>query len=274
MIMDLAPFKLDIDELLDEFTEGNLITLTDFKRVWAARKFSYIYEARPTTNSAFFMQSLFSYCICNIVSQAPLARRLGGLYCLYCLHQTQPYKPSFKIYLSLDELRRLRKLVIDAKENGIKVVIALVKRMLVMNMFLFGSVDIAGGSVTQRVEEITKLQNKHIQIACEKLLSNTRIEDFLHMDLGAEMELKALKKMSEEYDNAKELAIKEASQKVEVQDIKHIGENKKLVGNTVKEIVDEWDAQKEMFYKQTGISQRNEVALVDDFDELEHLLNE
>ncbi|XP_039123969.1 uncharacterized protein LOC120260539 isoform X2 [Dioscorea cayenensis subsp. rotundata] len=165
MIMDLAPFKLDIDELLDEFTEGNLTTLTDFKRLWAARKFSYIYEARPTTNSAFFMQSLFSYCISNIVSQAPLARRLGGLYCLYCLHQTQPYKPSFKIYLSLDELRRLRKLVIDAKENGIKVVIALVKRMLVMNMFLFGSVDIAGGSVTQRVEEITKLQNKHIQIA-------------------------------------------------------------------------------------------------------------
>ncbi|XP_039123968.1 uncharacterized protein LOC120260539 isoform X1 [Dioscorea cayenensis subsp. rotundata] len=274
MIMDLAPFKLDIDELLDEFTEGNLTTLTDFKRLWAARKFSYIYEARPTTNSAFFMQSLFSYCISNIVSQAPLARRLGGLYCLYCLHQTQPYKPSFKIYLSLDELRRLRKLVIDAKENGIKVVIALVKRMLVMNMFLFGSVDIAGGSVTQRVEEITKLQNKHIQIACEKLLSNTQIEDFLHMDLGAEMELKVLKKMSEEYENAKQLAIKEASQKVEVQDIKHIAENKKLVGNMVKEIVDEWDAQKEMFYKQTGISQRNEVALVDDFDELEHLLNE
>lgn len=75
---------------------------------------------------------------------------------------------SSLLFQITDELRRLRKLVIDAKENGIKVVIALVKRMLVMNMFLFGSVDIAGGSVTQRVEEITKLQNKHIQIACEK----------------------------------------------------------------------------------------------------------
>lgn len=210
MIMDLTPFKLDIDELLDEFTEGNLTTLMDFKGVWAARRFSYIYEARPTTNCAFFMQSLFSYCISNIVSQAPLSRRLGGLYCLYCLHQTQPYKPSFKIYLSLAELRRLRNLVIDAKENGIRVVTVLVKRMLVINMFLFGSVDMAGGSVTQRVEEITKLQNKHIQIACEKLLSNTQIEDCLHMDLGAEIELKVLKKMSEEYENAKELAIKGA----------------------------------------------------------------
>ena len=68
--------------------------------------------------------------------------------------------------------------------------------------------------------------------------------------------------------------ISEASQKVEVHDIKHIAENKKLVGDMMKEIVDEWDAQKDMFYKQTGISQRNEVAVVDDFDELEHLLNE
>ncbi|KAJ0988976.1 hypothetical protein J5N97_007332 [Dioscorea zingiberensis] len=272
--MDLSLLKLDVDELLNEFTEGNFTTLTDFKRVWAARKFSYIYEARPTTNSAFFMQSLFSYCISNIVSQASLSRQLGGLYCLYCLHQTQPYKPSFKIYLSLEELKRLRTLVIDAKEKGIKVVMALVKRMLHMNMFLFGSVDMAGSFALQKVDEITKLQNKRVQIACEKLLANTQIEDFLHMDLGAEMELEKLKKISAEYANAKEQAIQEASQKVEVQDIKHIAENKKLVGDMIEEIADEWDSQKDMFYKQTGITQCNEVAVVDGFDELEHLLNE
>ena len=34
-------------------------------------------------------------------SAASLSIRLGGLYCLYCLHETQPFKPHFRIYLSL-----------------------------------------------------------------------------------------------------------------------------------------------------------------------------
>lgn len=36
----------------------------------------------------------------HMISAGPLPRRLGALYILYCLHETQPYKPSFKIYLS------------------------------------------------------------------------------------------------------------------------------------------------------------------------------
>ncbi|KAF3333858.1 Small nuclear RNA activating complex (SNAPc), subunit SNAP43 [Carex littledalei] len=33
------------------------------KRIWKERKFSYIFEAKPTRNSAFFMQSLYTHCI-------------------------------------------------------------------------------------------------------------------------------------------------------------------------------------------------------------------
>ncbi|ONK74600.1 uncharacterized protein A4U43_C03F8160 [Asparagus officinalis] len=272
--MDLAPFKLDIDELLDDFAKEELMTLADMKKLWAAKKFSYIYEARPRSKSAFFMQSLFAHAIGHMVSEAALSRRLGGLYCLYCLYETQPYKPAFKIYLSLRELKRLKTLVIDAKQSNIGVVTALVKRMLDKNMFLFGFVDIAGGSITQSVEEITKLQNRRVQIAYEKLLSNTRIEEFLHMDLDTELDLEALKKMSAEYAEAKESAIREASETVNVEDIKHIAENKKLVGNMVEDIVKEWDVQKEEFYKQTGISSQKEMVPVDEFEELEQLLNE
>lgn len=97
--MDLRPFKLDIDELVDEFNEvvsfsqilyaflliffklkcmfqfrenlhhcslnwqGNHTTLADMKKMWMAKKFSYIYEAKPISNEAIFMQSLYSYSI-------------------------------------------------------------------------------------------------------------------------------------------------------------------------------------------------------------------
>lgn len=272
--MDLTPFKLDIDELLDEYSQEQLTTLADMKRLWMDKKFSYIYESRPRNNAAFFMQSLFAHCISHMVSSGVLSQRLGGLYCLYCLYEIQPYKPAFKIYFSLGELKRLKDLVIDAKENGIGVVSPLVKKMLKKDMFLFGFVDIAGGSVNERADDIAKLQNKHVQVAYEKLLANTRIEDYLHMNLGVELDLQSLKKMSTEYAEAKKLAIGEVSQTVDVEDIKHITENKKLVGSMVEEIVEEWDAQKEAFYEQTGISRRNELVAVDDFDELAQLLDE
>lgn len=272
--MDLTPFKQDIDELLDEFTKGNFTTLADMKKVWMAKKFSYIYEAKPTSNSALFMQSLYAHCISHMISTGVLSRRLGGLYCLYCLYEIQPYKPHFKIYLSLGELKRLKDLVVDAKENDIGIVPALVKRMLDGNMFLFGIVDIVGGFVAQRFDEITKLQNRRAQIACEKLLANTHIEDYLQMDLGVGLELETFKKMSKEYMKAKEFAIKEASHTVEIKDIKHIAENNNMAGNMVEKIVKEWDAQKEIFYKQTGISRQNDMVAVNGFEELEYLLNE
>ncbi|KAI0496997.1 hypothetical protein KFK09_023323 [Dendrobium nobile] len=272
--MDPTTFKLDIDELLDDFTRDNSTTLADMKRVWFAKKFSYIYEASPRSNSVFFMQSLFSHSIGHMGSSTSLSQRLGGLYCLYCLYETQPYKPRVKIYLCLGELKRLKLLVVDAKENGIRVVPALVKRMLTENMFLFGSSDSC--SVTQRVDEVTKLHDKNLQIAYEKLLSNTEIEDYVHMNLGVELGLESFKKMSTEYAKAKEEAIKEASNSVGMEDLKHIAENRKLASEMVEKLVEEWDSQKESFYKQTGISNCRELALADveGFAEVERLLDE
>jgi snRNA-activating protein complex subunit 1 len=43
--------------------------LSEFKRIWMERKFSYIFEARYTKNSAFFMQSLYAHCIGMILTE-------------------------------------------------------------------------------------------------------------------------------------------------------------------------------------------------------------
>ncbi|KAL6974138.1 hypothetical protein U1Q18_028322 [Sarracenia purpurea var. burkii] len=254
--MDLKPFKLDIDELINDFAENKLTTLTDMKRVWLSRKFSFIFEASPSANLAFFMQSLYAHSIGYMVSTASLSHRLGGLYCLYCLYEVQPFKPPFKIYLSVGELKSLRRLVVDAKEKSIKVVSALVKKMLESNLFLFGAVDINDGSVTERVNELTDIQNARIQVAYKKLFSNTQIERFIHMDLGTEFDVDVLKKMSTDYAMAKELAIREASEAVDVQNIQHIAENKRLIGEVVEKTAQDWNVQKDLFYQRTGLNQR------------------
>ncbi|PON77065.1 Small nuclear RNA activating complex (SNAPc), subunit SNAP [Parasponia andersonii] len=283
--MDLTPFKKDIDELIAEFAEGESTTLVEIKRAWLSRKFSYIYEASPSSNLAFFMQSLYAHSIGYMSSTASLSCRLGGLYCLYCLHETQPFKPPFKIYLSLEELKKLRNLVVTAKEKGLKVVPALVKRMLEKNMFLLGFLDMNEGAVAETVNQLTELQNARVQVACKELFADTRLQDLLHLDMGKEIDLHALKKISTEYAEAKKLAISEASAVVDVHNIEHIAEDEKSVGNVVEKISREWDVEREQFCQQTGLGRRQrehheqqEQPLLlenEEFDlELEQLLSE
>ncbi|XVF34601.1 hypothetical protein REPUB_Repub18cG0072700 [Reevesia pubescens] len=277
--MDLSPFKQDIDELIQEFVQSESATLNDMKRIWLSRKLSYIYEACPSTNLAFFMQSLYAHTIGHMVNVDSLSCRLGGLYCLYCLYETQPFKPPFKIYLSLGELKKLKSLVAEAKEMDVRVVPTLVKRMLEKNMFLFGFVDLNEGSVSEMINGLTKLQDARIQVAYEKLLTDTEIDKYLHMDLiksetcselvailencrrrlrikfrsGMEVDLNVLKKMSTEYAVAKKQAIEEASSVVDVQNIKHISEDKESLSEIVGKIDENWNNQREVFHQRTGL---------------------
>lgn len=48
--------------------QRNSTTLDDMKKIWLSRKFSYIYEAKPTANLGFFMQSLYAHSIGIFVS--------------------------------------------------------------------------------------------------------------------------------------------------------------------------------------------------------------
>ncbi|CAA3006586.1 Hypothetical predicted protein [Olea europaea subsp. europaea] len=113
--MDLKPFNQDIDGLINDFAKGGSTAFTEFKRIWLSRKFSFVFEASPSTNQACFMRSLYAHSIGYMVSTGSLPNRVGGLYCLYCFYETQPFKPPFKIYLSLGDMKRMKDLVVDTK---------------------------------------------------------------------------------------------------------------------------------------------------------------
>lgn len=254
--MDLKPFKLDIDELINDFVKGGSTTFAEFKRIWLSKKFSFIFEASPSTNQACFMQSLYAHCIGYMMSTGSLPNSVGGLYCLYCLYETQPFKPPFKIYLSLGNLKRIKNLVVDTKTRDIKVVSILVKRMLERSLFLFGSVDANEGSATERINELTEIQNARVQTAYKMLFAKTRLEQFIHTDLGRELDVDLIKKKAAEYAVAKDLSIREASKAIDIQNVKHIAENKISIGDTMEKIAVEWSLQKETFYQQTGFGYR------------------
>lgn len=54
----------------------------------------------------------------------------------------------------IGELRRLKVLVVDVKENGIRVVFVVVKRMLENNIFLFGFVNLNEYFDKERIKEL------------------------------------------------------------------------------------------------------------------------
>ncbi|KAL1554842.1 hypothetical protein AAHA92_15353 [Salvia divinorum] len=227
----LKLFKPDIDELILEFTQCESSAFAEFKRVWLSRRFSYIFEAAPSTNQGLFMQSLYAHSISYML-----------------------FKPPYKIYLSLGELKQLKILVIEAKAAGVNVVAALVKVMLERNMFLFGFVGVDEGSPAERVNEVTGEHKTRIQAAYKMLFAKSRLEHFIHMDLGTELDVDLFKKNSSEYAAAKEHAIKEASQVVDVENIKHIAENQRLIGDVVEQTAADWNSQKNTLYRQTGFS--------------------
>ncbi|XP_050365483.1 uncharacterized protein LOC126784012 [Argentina anserina] len=162
--MDLAPMKRDIDDLISQFS------------------------AADSTRFAHMKQ---------LPCHQDLA--VGGLYCLYCLYETQP----FKIYLSLEELKKLRQLVADAKVEGV-----VVKRVLEKKVFLFGCVETNEG-LKGKVDQLTKLENARIRTACEKLFGDGRIEEFSRMDLGVEVDLGKVRQMCGEYAELKRVATEE-----------------------------------------------------------------
>ncbi|XP_010431152.1 PREDICTED: uncharacterized protein LOC104715442 [Camelina sativa] len=280
--MNLSPFKRDIDELIGEFVECDLTTFADMKSVWLSRKFSYIYEASPTSNLAFFMQSLYAHTIGHMVSIDSFSRRLGGLYCLYCLYEIQPFKPKLRVYISLQELGKFRDLVVEAKDKGVEIAAAVAKQMLDRNMFIYGAVGEEDSATKKLNSQLTEVQKARVRFACDKLLSETEIEQFIHLDMGNEVDLSSLHKRSLDYAEAKKRAIKGAGKIVEIEDIKHISQEKELMGEKVERLKEEWDAQRISLYEQTKLDglTRTQKLLKDvghdeddGFDELDRLLS-
>ncbi|KAL2484465.1 Small nuclear RNA activating complex (SNAPc) [Abeliophyllum distichum] len=185
--MDLKPFELDIDELINDFAKDGSTTFAEFKRIWLLKKFSFIFEASPSTNQACFMQSLYAHSIVYMVSTGSLSNRVGALY-LYCLYETQLFKTPFKIYFSWSDysgwghsllpfksypdfpsagdLKRLKILIIDTKTRHKS---CFYLRMLERNVFLFGSVDANEGPATKRINELSEIQNNRVQAVYRSL---------------------------------------------------------------------------------------------------------
>jgi hypothetical protein len=118
-----------------------------------------------------------------VVGDRAIAWKIGGLYVLYMLYETQLTEKRFKIYLSLEELEQLCILVKELKRHDCVVALKVIKFMLQRKVFLYGCVAINQRSIADSCDKLAAQAASRLHHARNRLLSNLPIQEHLYTDL-------------------------------------------------------------------------------------------
>ncbi|KAG0577975.1 hypothetical protein M758_5G188600 [Ceratodon purpureus] len=203
--MDLSAASRDIHELVEAFAGQGGMALAHLRELWKARGFSFIHEACPKdTTQAFFMQSLYSSALGHVKSvDRALSWKLGGLFVLYCLYETQYVEPYYLIYLSLEDLEKLHGLVKELRQiehaEGLKVV----RTMLRKEAFLFGCVSVDQKSIADACEKLANQAAARLKHARFRLLANVPLQEHVYGSLSRDLSLDSVLSVVRDYAAAK-----------------------------------------------------------------------
>ncbi|BFI25290.1 snRNA-activating protein complex subunit 1 [Marchantia polymorpha subsp. ruderalis] len=208
--MDFSASALDIEELVAAFAEMEGTELDQMKELWRSRNFSFIHEARPKDIiPSFYAQALFSSALSHVVAEdASLSWKLGGLYVLYILHETQALEERYKIYLALEELEALISLVRLIKQRRLAVAFKVVQRMFDEQMFLFGSVSANQKRIASCMDKVAHQAALSVQQARSRLLANVPAREHVEGQLVQDLELDALAPLTSDYAAARNRALR------------------------------------------------------------------
>ncbi|KAG6553485.1 hypothetical protein Mapa_004397 [Marchantia paleacea] len=254
--MDFSASALDIEELVAAFAEIEGTELGQMKELWRSRNFSFIHEARPKDIiPSFYAQALFSSSLSHVVAEdASLSWKLGGLYVLYILHETQAKEDRYKIYLSLEELEALINLVRLLKQGRLAVAFKVVQRMFTEQMFLFGSVSANQKRIASCMDKVAHQAALSVQQARSRLLANVPVREHVEGKLVQDLELDALAQLTSDYAAARRHALHLAANGSAGESNRTAGEDD---SNEVRDAMREaqaWDHQKSEILKSAAES--------------------
>ncbi|CAM6042586.1 unnamed protein product [Sphagnum compactum] len=246
--MDMTGAAQDIQELVHAFAQVEGRELSHMKELWQGRRFSFIHEACPKdVTQDFFMQALYSSALGFIVGDRAIAWKIGGLYVLYMLYETQLTEKRFKIYLSLEELEQLCILVKELKQHDCVVALKVIKFMLQRKVFLYGCVAINQRSIADSCNKLAAQAASRLHHARNRLLSNLPIQEHLYTDLTQDLSLDDFKHIDQEYEAAKNHVLTGLGTYDRVVDMPSFQDSNTTLGEELKEMVSDWERQRKPF---------------------------
>lgn len=246
--MDLSAASRDIHELLEAFAEQDGMSLWQLRELWKARGFSFIHEACPKdTTQAFFMQSLYSSALGHVKSvERPLSWRLGGLFVLYCLYETQYVEPYYLIYLSLEDLEKLHGLVKELRMIEHAEALKVVRTMLRKEAFLFGCVSVDQKSIADACEKLTNQAAARLKHARFRLLANVPLQDHVYGSLSQDLSLGSVFSLVQDYAAAKKQVFTGLGVVEDTAGSSNFGDD-------LKEVVDSWEVRRKDLLSINGL---------------------
>ena len=247
--MDLSAASRDIQELVEAFAQQDGMWLWQFKELWKSRGFSFIHEACPKdTTQAFFMQSLYSSALGHVKSvDKALSWKLGGLFVLYCLYETQYVEPYYLIYLSLEDLEKLHGLVKELRQIEHAEALKVVRTMLRKEAFLFGCVSVDQKSIADACEKLANQAAARLKHARFRLLANVPLQEHVYGSLSQDLSLDSVLSLVQDYAAAK----KQVFTGLGV--LEEDGAGVSGFGDELKKIVGDWEVQKKDLLSINGL---------------------
>ncbi|XP_043093516.1 snRNA-activating protein complex subunit 1a isoform X2 [Puntigrus tetrazona] len=133
-----APFKSDCEELLGRFQQTESVRYEEFCAIWREMDFSSVFFGCPSIHEKrCFTQLALTVAYRYVLPPYSFQIRVGGLYVIYGLYNTQLIWPKEKIRVALKDWYDVQKLINDAKGCQHLDVVYIFKRLLSSKAFCF-----------------------------------------------------------------------------------------------------------------------------------------
>ncbi|KAL1254620.1 hypothetical protein QQF64_016849 [Cirrhinus molitorella] len=133
-----APFKSDCEELLGRFQQTESVRFEEFSAIWREMDFSAVFFGTHSDHEKrSFTQLTFTIAYRYILPPYSFQIRVGSLYMIYGLYNTQLTWPKEKIRIALKDWYDVQKLITDAKTCQHLDVVYIFKRLLSSKAFCF-----------------------------------------------------------------------------------------------------------------------------------------
>ncbi|XP_024524342.1 uncharacterized protein LOC9643501 [Selaginella moellendorffii] len=196
----------DVDELIEAFAILGCTQLAQMKEVWRCRGFSFIHQARRAKlEPSRFMQILYTSACVHLSPEEPFSWRLGALYAVYILYETQEYSPRVKVYLSLENLQWLLSLAQIVREGPDPVPLHVIRYMVRHKAFLYGHTCVTLKTVKEATERRINRINERLQLARSRLLSSVPTKEHIFGNLASDVGIdETTNSTFQEYEQAKQ----------------------------------------------------------------------
>ncbi|XP_034004915.1 LOW QUALITY PROTEIN: snRNA-activating protein complex subunit 1-like [Trematomus bernacchii] len=175
-----SPVIEDCENLLSLFQKTDSVRFEVFSKIWREMNFSHIFHGAVKHKKRSFSRLILDSAYSFLLPPFSFQIRVGGLYLLYSLFQSQTAAPPEPIRLALKDWEHVEKFEKDAMDAQHMDVIYILRQLRLQKAFHFSAMPTQLAFRKQRMKESPALCEKFIERA-------SRPQELINIDLLEEL---------------------------------------------------------------------------------------